>query len=88
MEVARLRAKEDAEAVIAEEDNIMVTDDEGDYGYDKAGDVLQQTTNKTNLRGMRRRPLYRQSSMDFINNTSTDNNIDRYVVLSISSDPY
>lgn len=56
---------------------------------DNNGDVLQQTTNTntttTHIRGIRR-PLYRQSSMDFMNNTTTDNdNITRCVVSSMSS---
>lgn len=72
IELARIRAKE----AIQDDHRKMITE-EDDYAY-FGGDVLQQTTNTGP-----RRPLYRQSSMDFMNTAKPDlknnDNISRYV---------
>ncbi|KAJ7170832.1 hypothetical protein C8R43DRAFT_944669 [Mycena crocata] len=76
IELARTIAEEDSKPrkSIPEENDM----DCSEYPYFEEGDVLQQTTNigigKSGLGvgiGLgARRPLYRQSSMDFLNNTS------------------
>ncbi|KAJ7761908.1 hypothetical protein DFH07DRAFT_771228 [Mycena maculata] len=71
IELARKIAEEDSKPrkTIPEENDM----DCSDYPYFAEGDVLQQTTNigigKTGLGLGPRRPLYRQSSMDFLNNS-------------------
>jgi len=73
MELARLRAKESAPI----ENRRRRIPHEDDYPY-PGGEVLQQSTNT-----LSRRPLYRQSSMDFLNTAKVDNdNITRFVPLS------
>ncbi|KAJ6576630.1 hypothetical protein DFH09DRAFT_1260776 [Mycena vulgaris] len=76
IELARTIAEEDSKPrkTIPEENDM----DCSDYPYFAEGDVLQQTTNigigKTIGIGLGpRRPLYRQSSMDFLNTSDQDN---------------
>jgi transcription factor SPN1 len=64
MELARLRAKESAPIENRRRHRIPHEDD---YPY-PGGEVLQQSTNT-----LSRRPLYRQSSMDFLNTAKVDN---------------
>jgi hypothetical protein len=79
MELARLRAKESAPIENRRRHRIPHEDD---YPY-PGGEVLQQSTNT-----LSRRPLYRQSSMDFLNTAKVDNdNIARFVPFIISSVP-
>ena len=75
IELARIRAKE-----AAQNENVRTTiTEEDEFACSAAGEVLQQSTNTT----APRRPLYRQSSMDFMNSAKTDlkdnDNIARYV---------
>lgn len=74
VEISRVRAKE-----AAQDDRSKTITEEDDDAY-FGGDVLQQTTNIDS-----RRPLYRQSSMDFMNTAKPDlkdnDNINRYASL-------
>jgi transcription factor SPN1 len=99
LELARVRAKEEALAdqrrkVITEEDDVEI---DGNYSYFGDSDMLHQTANigigKNGLGvGLgHRRPLHRQSSMDFMNTAATNlkdnDNINRYVSV-VYTHPY
>lgn len=91
LELARVRAKEESLAaqhrkVIAEEDDPEI---DGNYSYFGDSDVLPNIGIGKKGLGIGielrpKRPLYRQSSMDFLNTTATDlkdnDTIDRYVI--------
>ncbi|KAJ6507998.1 hypothetical protein C8R47DRAFT_1065979 [Mycena vitilis] len=100
IELARTIAEEDSKPrkkTIPEENDM----DCADYSYFPEGDVLQQTTNIGIGIGLGpRRPLYRQSSMDFLNTSEPQDNetinrlstrlqkADRYIPNSSSFHPY
>lgn len=75
IELARNRAREEnmplsRKATVEKEDDLATSVEDSRYD----GEVLQQTTNIGNIGiGLgSRRPLYRQSSMDFMNSSTTD----------------
>ncbi|KII85059.1 hypothetical protein PLICRDRAFT_57000 [Plicaturopsis crispa FD-325 SS-3] len=76
VELARLQAKEAA----AEKRRRGIAEEDDDYVVDSNGEVLQTTTN---MRG--RRPLYRQSSMEFMNSAKPDHFKDNDNLLRLSS---
>ncbi|KAK7463501.1 hypothetical protein VKT23_006849 [Stygiomarasmius scandens] len=78
IEICRQRAKEEAQSPIR-----LVTDENDDIScYNPDSDVSMDGPNRKNSSSRVRRPLYRQSSMDFLNTEDPKSNNDRITRLS------
>jgi len=73
IEICRQRAKEEAQSPVR-----LVTDENDDIScYNPDSDVSMGGPNRKNSSSRVRRPLYRQSSMDFLNTEDPKSNNDR-----------